>query len=124
MDISSSGEIRAQRNNADVSVFAVRRHRTVPGDEDLRTGCKRAFQNSIAGLVVKHGQRFGRLDEFTHLGKKDGNARERFVVMGRFPGENREELVENGSGKGERILADADLSERLVTASAWQRESR
>ena len=101
MDISSSGEIRAQRDDADASVFAVRQHRTVPGDDDLRPGRKRAFQNSVVGLVGKHGQRLDRLDEFTHLGKKDGNARERLAVMGKFPGENGEEFVENGSGKDE-----------------------
>ena len=61
---------------------------------------------------------------FTHLRKKDGNARERLTVMSELPGENGEKLVENGAGKGERILAVDDLSEHLVTSSAWQRKSR
>ena len=105
-------------------MFAMRQHRTIPGDDDLRASGKRTFQDSIVGLVGEHGQRFSRLDEFTHLGKKDGDARERLAVMGKLPGENGEELVENGSGKGERILAVDDLSERLVTSSAWQRKRR
>ena len=124
MDVSSSGEIRTQRDDADASVFAVRQHRTVSGDDDLRASRKRTFQNSIVGLIGKHGQRFGRLDEFTQLGEKDGNARERLAVMGKFPGENGEELVENGPGKGKRILPRNYSAERLVASPAWKRKSR
>ena len=124
MDVSSSGEIRTQRDDTDASVFAVCQHRTVPGDDDMCTGCNRTFQNSVVGLVGKHGQRFGRLDEFTYLGEKDGNARESLAIMGKLPGENGEELVENGLGKGERILSRNYSAERLVASPARKRKGR
>ena len=119
-----SGEIRAQRDDADTSIFAERQHRTIPGHDDLRTGRKRAFQNSIVGIVGKDGQGFGRLDELTQFGEKDGNARERVAVMGKLPGKNGEELVENGPGKGERVLPCDYPAERLVTSPARKRKSR
>lgn len=106
------------------SIFAVRQHRAVPSHDDLRTGRKRALQYSVVGLVGKDPQRFGRLDEFTQLGEKDGNARERFAVMGELPGKNGEEFVENGPGKGERVLALDNLAERLVASPARKRKSR
>lgn len=102
----------------------MRQHRTVPGDDDLRTTRKRAFENSIVGLVSKNRQGFGRLDELTQLGEKDGNAGERVAVVGELPGENAEEFVENGSGNGERVLTLDDPAERLVAPSAGKRKGR
>ena len=102
----------------------MRQHRAVPGHDESRASGKGAFQNSIVGLVGKDRQRFRWLDELTQFGKKDGNARERFAIMGKLPGKNGEELVENGSGNGERILTLDNLAERLVASPAGQCESR
>ena len=71
-------------------------HRAVPGDDELRAGRERAFENSIVRLVGEHRQRLGWFDELTHLGKKDGDACERFAIMGESSGENAEKLIENG----------------------------
>ena len=72
----------------------------------------------MVGLAGKDRQRFGWLDELTQLGKKDGNARERFAIMDKLPGRNGEELVENGFGKSERVLTLDNLAERLVASPA------
>ena len=77
----------------------MRQHRAVSGHGGLRAGRNRAFEISIVRLVGKDCQRFGWLDELIQLGEKDGNARERFAIMGKLPGKNGEELVENGSGR-------------------------
>ena len=124
MNVSTSGEIRAQGDDANPSVLAMRQHRTVPGDDDLRTARKRAFENSIVGLIGKNRQGFGRLDEFTQLGKKDGNTRKRVAVVGKLPGENAEEFVENGSGNYERVLTLDDPAQRLVAPSAGKGKGR
>lgn len=113
-----SGEIRAQREDANASVFSVREHRAVSGHDDLRAGRKGAFENSIVGLVGKNGQRFGWLDELAQLEKKDGYARERFAIVGKFSGKNAEQLIENGTGEGERVLAIDNPAKRLVASPA------
>ena len=102
----------------------MRRHRAVPGHDESRASGKGAFRNSIVGLAGKDRQRFGWLDELTQLGKKDGNARECFAIMDKLPGRKGEELVENGSGKGERVLTLDNLAERLVASPAGHCESR
>ena len=42
----------------------------------------------LSGSSAENCERFGRLDELTQFGEKDGNARERFAVMSKLSGED------------------------------------
>ena len=119
-----SGEIRAQGDNADASKLLLRQHRAVSRHDELRAGRERALQYPIVRLVGEDRQRLVWLDEFTHLGEKDGNACERFSIMGKLSCENTEKLIQNGPGEDKRVLAVDNLAKRLVTSPAWQRQSR
>lgn len=119
-----SGEIRAQGDNADASKLLLRQHRAIPRHDELRARREGALQNPIVRFVGEDRQRLVWLDEFPHLEEKDGDACERFAIMGKLSCENTEKLIENGPGKDKCILAVDNLAKRLVTSPAWQRQSR
>ena len=96
----------------------------IPRHDDLRARRKRTFQYSVVWLVAEHLQRFGRFDEFPELGEEDGDTRKCFTVVGKLASQDREQLVNDGARKSERVLATDYLAERFISPSARKRESR
>ena len=111
-----SAEIRAERDDPHVAVLAEREHRAVAGYDELCVRGKRTLEDSVVRFIREHRERLGWFDDLAKVGEEDGDAGELLPVTGEFTCKDGEELVEDGLGERERVLAFDDSAYRLIAA--------
>ena len=93
-------------------------------DKRICAAFVRTFKDPVVRIIIQHPQRAFRLHHLSQFDKSNGHLAQRFRIMAKFCGENRQDFAKNWLGDQKRIDPVQNSTNRFIGLTTWKRKRR